>query len=179
VRRSRRLTVPVRSTVAVDAVTAACVTIVTGPGGPTGVVGVAGVAPEPDPDGEPGIGGGVKPGAMAPGEPGVDGGSGRRRRVQCLDGRNIIRRQLVGASVVRIHHSRRIVRMAQTESVPHFVQHNRKDIDIRAHLPVLIRVEVHVSRERFRIWRIGEKSMREHTPRTVEWVRIAMIAGGE
>ena len=67
------LAVPVRSTVAADATTAACVVIVTGAGGP---VGVAGVAPEPDPDGEPGIGGGVKPGAIAPGEPEPGGTTG-------------------------------------------------------------------------------------------------------
>ena len=59
------------------------------------------------------------------------------------------------------------------------MQRNAVDIDVAARVPVLIRVEVHISGYRFAVDRHGVERMRQRTIRPVERIRVAVCAACE
>ena len=64
--------------------------------------------------------------------------------------------------------------MAQSQRMSQLVQRHTIDVDVDAHLPILVFVEMQISRQRLAIRRGRVKRMRQHPPRPIKRIAISM-----
>lgn len=69
--------------------------------------------------------------------------------------------------------------MPQPQRMPQLMQGDTVQIDIRAHAPRLVIIEVHIPRNRFRIRSRRIKRMRQDISRPVERIGISMTPATE